>query len=293
MPRKALKGSGAGLLPFADDLTMPAREGDHAQPVPVSTKGDAQVPPRDGVRIVLLAGGAQIHRDDNDLISLTEIWEANGRPENKRPKDWFISGGGEKFVGEVGGKLNVGKSHIWKSRRGKHLGGTWAHRWIAQAYSQYINGPFHIELLEAFQEWTDAKVDAAAGRKVRAREKYARQGKSLEWIKYREESKEVRNGFTSTLNAHGVTDKGYPMATNGLTLGAIGRTPIEVKKEKGLAKSAVTRDHLSLKEIMAIGLAEITAGETITRQEAWGNEPCIAIARHAGKTIGDAVRSLE
>jgi hypothetical protein len=48
---------------------------------------------------------------DGDLLNLTQIWIANGRPPNKRPVDWLALASTQYFIERL--KVsNVGLSHL-------------------------------------------------------------------------------------------------------------------------------------------------------------------------------------
>lgn len=105
-------------------------------------------------------GGVDVMLDDSYLVSLTQMWEAAGRPANQGPYEWG-RGAGASFVEDLARFLNTGKSRIWKSRRGKHLGGTWAHWQIAMAYAKHLSHEFHRFVNEAFRRWTNGETRAS------------------------------------------------------------------------------------------------------------------------------------
>src|SRR4051812_22460431 len=88
-------------------------------------------------------GDTDVFHDENRMVSLTDMWKASGSPVNKAPKDWQVTEQGSGFIADLARNLNVAKNHIWKSRRGKHLGGTWAHWQVALAYAKYLSHEFH------------------------------------------------------------------------------------------------------------------------------------------------------
>lgn len=84
-------------------------------------------------------------RDKGEMLSLTDMWEAAGRPENKRPAEWARKDG-KDFIDHVAVILNVAEGHIQTSRggRGAGRGATFAHWQIALAYAKYLSPEFHV-----------------------------------------------------------------------------------------------------------------------------------------------------
>ena len=110
---------------------------------------------RAGKGVALSYDGVDIPFDDDRLISLTAMWRAAGSPESKRPNDWTLTEQGAAFIDSVAKNLNAARNGIWKSRRGKHLGGVFAHWQIALAYGKYLSPEFHQAVNEAFKEWSE------------------------------------------------------------------------------------------------------------------------------------------
>jgi KilA-N domain len=256
-------------------------------------------PPAPRRPLTLTHNGHVITSDGDGLVDLTAMWRAEGSPANKEPKRYALSEQGRGFIQSLIENLNVTKSTVWKSRRGKHLGGTWAHWQIAVAYAKYLSHDFHRSVNEKFRRWVEEAADP--GLKVeRAIDGYKARGRDDEWIGIRLEGILARKGLTSTMrdhNCHGAgRDSPYAEATRSISLHVIGKTPKEIKAAKGLAKSARTRDHLSTLELAALRFAETagTAGtELIKAEAADGNAECVNCCRRAGKAVKLAVDSLK
>jgi len=84
----------------------------------------------------LILGGTPVRTNDASLVSLTDIHaaaEAAGMAEGKRkPGDWAREAGAD-FIDFVAENLNTRKTGIYQTKRGKHGGGTFAHKQIALA----------------------------------------------------------------------------------------------------------------------------------------------------------------
>lgn len=68
---------------------------------------------------------------EGDMYSLNDLWRVAGSPKNKDPRSWRILPTSIAFIDSAIKFLNVGKSHIIKSKRGKG-GGTYGVRQVYQ-----------------------------------------------------------------------------------------------------------------------------------------------------------------
>jgi hypothetical protein len=94
------------------------------------------------------------------MLNLTDMWQAAGRPEHRRPSDWLLLEQTQRFRAYAGTHwteaddpvaANAGPAGIWHidtdgfvaTVRG-HQGGTWAHWQLALSYARYLSPPFHL-----------------------------------------------------------------------------------------------------------------------------------------------------
>lgn len=106
------------------------------------------------------------------MLNLTDMWQAAGRPENRRPSDWLLLAETQRFRAYAGSHwtevtdpvaANAGLAGIWHldsdgfvaTVRGNQ-GGTWAHWQLALAYAKYLSPAFHL--------WCNTVVRAAMER---------------------------------------------------------------------------------------------------------------------------------
>ena len=108
--------------------------------------------------------GHDIHVDDRQFVSLTDMWRAADSPGNKDPRQWRRLPESDGFIGHIAAALNVGKSHVIRADRGRG-GGTWAHWQVALAYAKYLSHAFHAHVNEVFRNWeSERQAVAAVGR---------------------------------------------------------------------------------------------------------------------------------
>ena len=103
----------------------------------------------------LVIGQVVIHRSENGLFSLNDLYDASGRVENKSPTDYFETVQGAKQLEKA--KL-LGDSELI-TRRGAS-GGTWASKRIAYNYASYLSDDFHDLVYETFESVQDMQIAA-------------------------------------------------------------------------------------------------------------------------------------
>lgn len=88
--------------------------------------------------------GTQI-RDRNEMLSLTDMWKAQGADPSRQPSNWLASADARRFI-ETLSDLNPGISgnDMVRSVRGGRQPGTWANWQVAMAYAKYLSPEFHM-----------------------------------------------------------------------------------------------------------------------------------------------------
>jgi len=237
--------------------------------------------------------GVDFTFDDRRFINLTAMWKAAGSETSKDPRQWRRKEG-SGFIADLAKNLNVPLGHIIVGERGKG-GATWAHWQISVAYAKYLSHEFHRFVNEAFREWAEEKADP--GLKIeRGIDAYLKHGKEVEWIERRFKGITARKALCSTMADHNCKIRGndnpYAEITRAISLKILGKTPSEIREEKGLAKSAATRDALDESELLSIEWAEVQARKLIKTEAADGNVECVDAGRRAASAIKTAIDSL-
>lgn len=241
--------------------------------------------------IVFVYRGQEVHYDEDRLVNLNQMWEAAGRPNNKDPRRWADNPGGRQFIANLARRLNVGKTVIWKSRRGKHLGGTWSDWRIAVAYAEYLSPDFHLFVIEAFREWAEEQADPDL-KAQRAVEGYRRKGWDDDRIMARLEGIVERKSLTDTLKEHGVYGVGYALCTDAINKEVLGKTAKEIKLARGLKPNARTRDYMESHELAAIRFAEAMAKKRVGDSCTHGISPCCRVCHQAGSAVHQALVTM-
>ena len=153
--------------------------------------------------------------------------------------------------------LNTDKNGIIKTKRGKR-GGTYGIRQVALEYAQYLDTDLAVLVNEVFFQRIEEEknpnliVD-------RAINTYKRKGKNERRIAQRIHS-HLYGGGTNV-----------------------------IREKKNLSKTANIRDHMSIAELMAVGLAEALASEDIEKNDLRGNGKCELASGKASKIVANAV----
>jgi BRO family, N-terminal domain len=148
-----------------------------------------------------------------------------------------------------------------------------------------------------FRKWVTSEVLPSIRKtgsySSKRRERYERLGKDPLWIEHREHGVEARKGLTGTLKEHGVAaPREYAICTNAIYYPTLGGPAATVKQRLGLPAKASLRDNLPLKELMMVGLSELTAQEKIEAENRQGLGDCKTACAVAGNLIANAVKQI-
>jgi hypothetical protein len=133
-----------------------------------------------------------------------------------------------------------------------------------------------------FRKWAAgiiADPDKALDHAVR---RYKRMGWSDKQIQARLDGKVARYKLTDTLKNHGVEGKGYARCTDAVNVGLFGQTAKQLQASRD---TKITRDGLDEIELAALNLAELKAGRTIEKTQAWGTPQCQSICASVANKI--------
>lgn len=222
-----------------------------------------------------------VKTNDAGLLSLTDIFKAakeKGWTTGKSdPRDWQRRDG-EQFINFVAKQLNVARCHIYATKKGAG-GGTFAHWQIALAYAKYLSDVLHMEVNEVYARYKAGDVTLAAEIADKATPIAA------EWLAQRVQSTVVRNEFTGTLAAHGVSGKGYADCTNAIYKNILGGTKSEVCAARGLPKKANLRNTMSIEQLTMTAMSELVAKKRIEVKDQRGNKACTDSCDHAAHSV--------
>lgn len=214
-----------------------------------------------------------IRTDDDGRVSLNDIHAAaqnvaaaDALRSKRDPRRWQKEAG-EQFVEFVAERLNVRKTDVLKTKRGKG-GGTFAHWQIALAYAKYLSPALHMQVNEIYARFRAGDVTLADEIADRATPE------QQEWLAKRTAGKVARNQLTATLAEHGVHGKGFADCTNAIYKPILGGKKSEICASRGLKPTANLRDVMDVEQLTRTALAEIVAKKRIDRFNVRGNILC-------------------
>lgn len=94
------------------------------------------------IALPALSFNGVVIRDRNEMLSLTDMWHAQGADPSQQPANWLASQEAKRFMGVLEEIHNPGISGVM-AKKGKN-GGTYAHWQIGLAYAKYLSPEFHM-----------------------------------------------------------------------------------------------------------------------------------------------------
>jgi len=230
-------------------------------------------------------------RVSDQWVSLTDMWRAQGSPENRNPAQWLRLPDTEKLLAVLK-KENGGLSHIYETRKGKG-GGTFGIPKLALAYAEYLSPEFHSWALGALVERIEEDADPELGitrSRNRAIAKWKRDGKSDDWISTRLKEIEGRNYLTEELQNRGIDQPWqYGVCTNEIYKPILGGETKKVKQERNIPARTNLRDSLDDVENAAITLAEALARKKMRAEDLQGFKDCRDACTESGNQVKKAL----
>lgn len=228
---------------------------------------------------------------DGEMYSLNDLWRILGSPKNLDPRQWVRLPDTVRYLESEGSTLNVGKSHIIKSKKGKG-GGTYATQRVFLEYARYLNKDLAVQINEVFLQELKAQSNPDLYLD-KYRTAYKKKGKSDDWIDKRMKSIGTRNELTHTLSQHGVkTSEGFRRCTNASYEGLLGCKAPALRTALGITKKQSIRDSMSKTQLTALELSEDLAKKRIEKRNLYGVEPCANTCKDAASAISKAIQDF-
>lgn len=163
----------------------------------------------------------------------------------------------------------------------------WVHPLVAIKLAEWLSPEFDVFVKQTFKRYLEADITLADDILQRNKSE-----KDIKWLHQRAEGKIARRAFTDGLKEHGVTKEGYAMNTNAIYTSLFGMTAQELKESRQVPQKDTARDDMSLLELAAVNLAELSALERIKRTGANGNRPTSEQSRIASSRVKDAIADV-
>lgn len=196
--------------------------------------------------LTLAAGDVHID-NEQDLINLTEIFNAAGSPANQGPAQWKRLPSTEALLIAAQQKLNVELSHILITKRGGR-GGTWAHPTVALAYAGYLDAGIQIEMSEAYRRYLSADAEMA----VEIAERNLSDEQKI-WLGARLLSKQNEQSFRKVVSTLGGKGEDFRLARHALRRGLFQTQNLRLVTNT--QKDEIIKDHLGYGQNLLEALA--------------------------------------
>lgn len=225
--------------------------------------------------------GTSIAITEGKMVNMTNLWKASGGKGSQEVKHWVALPSTVKFMGTVASKLNVGKSDLLQSTRGRN-GGTFAHWQIALAYAKYLSPELHMHVNEVFkerlEETANPELSISRGRQ-RAVDAWKKQGRTDAWIEQRISSIEGTKVLNTVLTGRGTGWQLYRGVADELNKGIVGMTSKKFREVKGIPKSKGVREGMTDEENAALSFASLATARKLREQNISGNHLCNVVAK--------------
>jgi hypothetical protein len=222
--------------------------------------------------------GKGIRMNDNELVSLTDLWKAAGGNNVQRPSLWVKHEGAMSFMLAVAKKLNVATGYVCASKPGRFGGGTWAHWQIALAYAKYLSPELHMAVNEVFKQFMEA--DTALAESVLERSKDQRgilrvadkavnkleSKQDLEWIAARADARQGQLEVMAVASKYANGDKtvfGKICDTNNEFV--TGKRTRQLREEFGIKGNKTPRDYFKADQLTELQLVQSWQAQKIIK----------------------------
>jgi len=202
--------------------------------------------------------GIEITFEDDVLVSLTDMWKADGSRQAKKPVHFLKTDGTVEFIEQIREEIKGKESYLLRSIPGRG-GGTYAHWKIAVQYAAFLSPKFASWMADLvrvrFIEINDPEQGAKLYRERAITDRMNKTGCSREQaIHYFEKSLVARKTVSSQIcrfvpNAR----KHIAEITDHLNMGFIGMRAQDIKKTRGVSQ---TRESFTLAEQMGVAFLE-------------------------------------
>lgn len=127
---------------------------------------------------------------------------------------------------------------------------------------------------------------------LRTREAELAPNRDERWQATRVEGKKARRGFTDVLKEHDVEGPGYAYCTEAINRHVLGTSTKKFREDRGLAKSAPTRDHCNTRQLGQLNVTEDLAAHRIERDDVRGNDDCSGECFRAASEVAQTLAAL-
>lgn len=173
--------------------------------------------------------------------------------------------------------------------------GTYGHPVVAIYLANWLSPEFALAAANLIRQYLKADVSLATNILDRTTKLTSEESKALgervinkssdkdvDWLAVRAHTKTSNKTLNAELAQCPNTSKAvYSLSQNAIIENLTGSSITQIKKEKGLTKSATVRETMNTKELLTLGFTEMLAAERISNDKPSGDKHCASVC---GKT---------
>ncbi|MGA9379950.1 MAG: KilA-N domain-containing protein [Phormidium sp.] len=257
--------------------------------------------------------GSIIRRQEDNLVNLTDMWKAFGKPANKTPRDWIRLSQTQELLQHL--SKQVGTVPTWVERKmgkrpevqrliaqvpevlivftGGKKAGTYAIPELAIDYAQILSVECHQWALTVLQERIEEEADPELGicrSRQRAIRNWERQGKSSDYIGARLDSIPREDYYESVLSQHGVQNpRNFAWCKYKLYQPIIGDTK-NFRVTRGLKKGQNCKDGMTIEELATTDFAKVLSAKRINTLNPNNSRQCASISCAAAQQVANLLK---
>lgn len=262
-----------------------------------------------------LFDGKGMKVNDDGMVSLTDIWNANGGESRNRPKAWLETQQAQDFVAEVVKGQNpalflkvagVVKSEdirlFLKVAKGRN-GGTYAHWQIALAYAQFLSPELHVAVNTVFKGFVEADASIATSVLERTTDQQAVESIALKAIdktdspealsrqELRARTKYENKSLNAAIKECTSNQFAHSMVADLNNVSITGMKAKEFREVHNLPAKASTRDHLTTHQMTVLAFQEFLEASTLRSQGVKGTKAVLSTVKETISSVQTLVRN--
>lgn len=222
----------------------------------------------------------------DEMVSLTDLWKAQGAEKRNRPVDWLRTDGVKQLVETLEEKTKGEDSHLIEIRKGKG-GGTYAHWQLALAYAKHLSPELHLAVNDVFKRFMEADVSLAESVVERTNDV-----EGLKRIEARARNIASNKELNATIAAHGGTGKIYARVADINNVCVTGKPAKELRAAHNLPAKASTRPLLSTHDMTRMAFLEQLEEGAIKKRRAFGNDGITSTVADVAHRMAQLVTEL-
>lgn len=239
----------------------------------------------------------QFQIGNNEYINLTKMCQVN----NRRLDNYLSNKGTKEYINTLKSSLNLPTTELIIKRVGgtPTEQGTYGHPLLAIHLAQWISPEFALAAANLIHQYLKTDVSLATSIISRTNELTSEESrtigealinkssdKEIEWLAARAQTKASNKTLNAELAQCPNTSKAvYSLSQSAIVENLTGSTITQIKKEKGLTKSATVREGMDTDELITLAFTEMLAAKRISNDKPSGDKQCAGVCGNTAKAV--------